>query len=95
MQGMPQAQDWRWSSLCRRTQGAVEQKQLLSSWPVAPPAGWLELVNRPMRALEQEAIRQSVKRGRPYGDPDWQARTAASLGLEHTLRNRGRKRKEN
>ena len=47
-----------------------------------------------MRTSEQEAIRQSVKRGRPYGDPGWQARTAAGLGLEHTFRNRGRPRKE-
>jgi hypothetical protein len=47
-----------------------------------------------MRTSEQEAIRQSVKRGRPYGDPGWQARTAAALGLEHTFRNRGRPRKE-
>ena len=52
------------------------------------------LVNRPMRTSEQEATRQSVKRGRPYGDPGWQARTAAGLGLEHTFRNRGRPRKE-
>ena len=39
-------------------------------------------------------IRQSVKRGRPYGEPGWQARTAAALGLEHTFRDRGRPRKE-
>ncbi|MCY2954360.1 MAG: hypothetical protein NTU53_20710 [Planctomycetota bacterium] len=32
--------------------------------------------------------------GRPYGDPGWQARTAAALGLEHTFRNRGRAREE-
>ena len=88
------AQEWRWSSLWRRTHGSVEQRQLLSPWPVAQPADWLALVNRPMRTSEQEAIRQSVKRGRPYGDPGWQASTAAGLGLEHTLRNRGRPRKE-
>ena len=91
---VPRVQDWRWSSLWRRTHGSVEQRQRLSPWPVRQPADWLELVNRPMRTSEQEAIRQSVKRSRPYGDPAWQARTAGALGLEHTLRNRGRPRKE-
>jgi len=28
-----------------------------------------------------------------YGDDDWQATTAKELGLEHTLRQRGRPRK--
>jgi putative transposase len=40
-----------------------------------------------------EALRQSVSRGRPYGSERWQAKTMAALGLEHTLRNRGRPRK--
>ena len=62
---VPQAQDWRWSSLWRRTCGSVEQREMLASWPVAQPTGWLEGVNRPMRASEQ-----------PGHPPERQTRTA-------------------
>ena len=47
-----------------------------------------------MRESEREALGQSVKRGRPYGDAAWQSKPTALLGLEHTFRNRGRPRKE-
>lgn len=39
---------------------------------------------------ELEAVRLSVRRGRPLGAAGWVERTAASLGLEATLRGRGR-----
>ena len=67
---------------------------MLASWPVDRPRNWVQLVNRPMRGSQQQAIRQSVKRGPPYGDVAWQSKTTALLGLEHTCRNRGRARKE-
>jgi len=88
------AQDWRWSSLWRRVHGSDPQRQILSPWPVDRPANWLELVNRPMRPAEQQAIRQSVQRGRPYGEAAWQVKTAEDLGLQHTFRGRGRPNKE-
>jgi putative transposase len=37
-----------------------------------------------------EAIRRSVNRGRPYGEAAWIERCAEKLGLEFTLRPRGR-----
>ena len=37
--------------------------------------------------------RTSAARQRPYGDEGWVRRTAARLGLEFTLRPRGRPRK--
>jgi len=88
------AEQWRWGSLWRRVSGADEQREVLAPWPVDRPRNWVQLVNRPMRESEQEAIGQSVKRGRPYGDVAWQSKTTALLGLEDTFRNRGRPRKE-
>jgi hypothetical protein len=38
-------------------------------------------------------MRQSVLRGRPFGAPDWQAATAARLGLGATLRPSDRPKK--
>ncbi len=50
-------------------------------------------VNRSQSAAELEAIRRSVARGQPYVDEPWVRQTAGQLGLESTLRPRGRPRK--
>ena len=63
-----------------------------SDWPVDVPADWIAWVNRAETASELEALRSSVKRGKPYGDEGWQKRTARKLGLESALRPRGRQR---
>lgn len=42
---------------------------------------------------EKEAIRRSIQRSRPFGDPDWTAKKISELGLEWTVRPRGRPRK--
>src|SRR5947208_2640824 len=60
----------------------------LHPWPVPGPKDWVELVNRPMTGAEERAMRDSIARGRPFGDERWQARTAARLGLQPTLRPR-------
>jgi putative transposase len=84
------AQDWRWNSLWRRVHGAPEQQALLSPWPLPEPADWCRQVNEPQTDGELEAIRRSVVRGQPYGSMGWVQRTARRLGLESTLRRRGR-----
>ena len=76
----------------RRTQGTG--LGLLAEWPVERPSDWLAFVNEPQSAAELEALRRSVNRGCPFGGDDWQAETVKELGLEHTLRNPGRPRKE-
>ncbi len=65
----------------------------LSPWPVRRPPDWASLVNEPLSDAQLAAARECVTRGRPYGDADWIVRTAATLGLAHTLRPRGRPRK--
>jgi putative transposase len=87
------AQDWRWSSLWRRVHGTTEDRRWLSKWPLPYPRVWADLVNQPQTEAELEAIRRSVIRGQPYGNDEWVSKTAKQLGLESTLRSRGRPRK--
>ncbi len=87
------AEDWRWSSLFRRALGKVDDRNWLGDWPVSIPRGWTKLVNQPQTEMELEAIRRSVSRSQPYGSQAWVKQTAANLGLESTLRSRGRPRK--
>jgi putative transposase len=84
------AQDWGWSSLWIRASGDAVGKSLLSSWPMAMPRNWTELVNRPQTESEEQALRRAVNRGTPFGSEAWQQRMVRRLGLEYTLRPRGR-----
>ncbi|HEX2242956.1 MAG TPA: hypothetical protein VHK27_06845, partial [Gammaproteobacteria bacterium] len=58
------------------------------------PGKWTDVVNRPQTETEVEAIRRSVVRGSPYGSSQWSEVTAKALGLQSTLRSRGRPRKQ-
>jgi putative transposase len=87
------AEDWRWGGLWRRTHGTAELGELLSDWPLMRPRLWLQHVNRPQSDAEVQAIRRSVQRGQPYGEDLWVRKTARQLGLESTLRARGRPRR--
>jgi REP-associated tyrosine transposase len=84
------AQNWRWGGLWRRLHGSAEERAILSDWPLPRPASWTRYVNLPQNDAEVKAIRQSVTRGQPFGGDDWVRRTAKRLGLESTLRRRGR-----
>ena len=86
------AEAWKWSSLWRRCQGKPQLTAWLSKWPVERPRNWLAQVNNPEGLEELEALRCSVQRGRPFGNPAWVARTAKRLNLESTMRPRGRPR---
>ena len=44
-------------------------------------------------AAEVFRLRESVQRGRPFGGESWTSETASKLGLEASLRPRGRPRK--
>ncbi len=61
--------------------------------PTPRPEPWLRFVNRAEEPDELEQVRQSVIRGSPFGEQRWRQRTADRLGLESTLRARGRPRK--
>lgn len=84
------AEDWRWGSLWRREQQDEKARAFLTEWSVNRPRNWVTRVNQPETETELEAVRQSVQRGRPFGSEAWVARMAKRLGLESTLRPRGR-----
>lgn len=83
--------EWRWSSLWRRLHGL--DKRSLAPWPVRAPTDWVTLL-RTEPGDETEEIRRVVARNAPFGNSGWQTATAGQLGLEHSLRNPGRPRKE-
>jgi putative transposase len=87
------AERWAWSSARWWREGA-QPPLYLDRGPVARPSDWLEWVNEPESEAELEALRASVIRGRPYGAVGWVKRIVARLGLEKTLRPRGRPRKD-
>jgi putative transposase len=87
------AEDWRWGSLWARRAKDDADRPMLSPWPIDRPRDWTARVNRPFGPQEEEAVRQSIQRGRPFGAASWQAEVAARLGLESALRPRGRPRK--
>lgn len=80
------AEDWRWSSLDARARASG----LLHEWPVPRPPDWADRVNARERAEEVDALRRCVNRGAPFGAPAWVEGIATRLGLESSLRPRGR-----
>ena len=86
------AEDWQWSSLWRHTQTESTFASWLSEWPIERPRDWTITVNRPHPRSELEALRLSAQRGRPFGSEGWVRRMAKRLGMESTLRPRGRPR---
>jgi putative transposase len=88
------AEDWRWSSLAARQAVVAAERPRLSAGPVPLPADWLEWVNRPQTEAELLAVREAVVRGCPFGGAAWQQQVGRRLGLEYTLRPRGRPKKK-
>ena len=86
------AEQWRWGSLWWMTNAAAGASPALplTPWPIARPADWVDRVNTPLSRLEEEAILRCIRRGQPFGAPEWQTATASRLGLESTFRPRGR-----
>jgi len=85
------AERWRWSSLVAWK--ADEAPFYLDAGPVPRPATWTEYVNTSLTEAELARLRRSIERGTPFGSADWMERTAKRLGLEASLRPRGRPRK--
>ena len=82
------ARQWQWSSLAARLSG--DELKLLDEWPIARPDDWEARVDRPIDPPDLQRLRTSVIRGSPFGRQQWVTRTARELGMESTLRPRGR-----
>ena len=89
------AEKWCWGSLWRWNQHPEPKPALLSPWPIPRPRGWIERVNQSQSEKELAIVRDCVKRGRPFGDPEWVELTAKHFDLQSTLRPRGRPRVRN
>ncbi len=81
------AEDWRWSSLAPPPPAGAPKRHC----PL--PSDRRAVVGRAEAAARLEAVRHSVNHGTPFGSDRWVPRTARRLGLESTLRPRGRPRK--
>lgn len=87
------AEDWRWSSLWRREQGTEQQKKLLAPLPIILPDNYLQSVNEIFKEDNLNGLRNSVNKGTPFGKDDWVAKMVEQHDLKHTIRGRGRPRK--
>jgi len=86
------AEDWNWCSLARRLSNC--HIEALSEWPIPHPSDWSAIVNGTDSPGTLNALRRAVQRNAPYGDDTWVADTADALGLQSTLRARGRPKKD-
>jgi putative transposase len=89
------AETWPWCSAWLREQsGQPSGKPVLSGWPVDRPRNWLAEVNREIDEEGIKGVQQCVVRGTPLGGDLWRQRVAERLGLDLTLRGRGRPRRD-
>jgi putative transposase len=84
------AEDWKWSSMPGWISG---DPFLYRGKPAVRDKKWLERVNEPLSAGDLQRLRHAVSRGCPLGDKEWTMATARRLGLESSLRPKGRPRK--
>ena len=98
---MEQAGDYRWSSF--RAHGMGESDALLdrvagyeslAARSAARRRRWSAYVHQVAEEAELAAIRRSSETGLPFGERGWVARLCQELGLDLTIRARGRPRKD-
>jgi putative transposase len=85
---VPRAEGWAWSSL--RYFHAIAKPRFLHPGPIDRSDDWIILVNRPQTEEELNRVRQAANRESPFGNEEWRWATANRLGLQWTLRRRGR-----
>ena len=85
------AQNWNWSSV--GTPPSEYDPPKLHAGPVKRPDDWLDWVNQPMNDAELADLQICINRGRPFGNESWKQRTCKKLGLESSIRPRGRPKK--
>jgi len=86
------AEEWPWSGLWVREHHA-SKVPLHHDWPVPRPTPWIPFVNQPQTPAEENAIRNAIHRGIPYGESQWIQQTAKTLGIPLSSRPRGRPKK--
>ena len=84
---------WRFGSLFRWSHGSMQEKRLLSSWPIPRRQNWVQYVRMELSTKEIERLHWSITRGCPFGEDTWVESVARHFNLEMTMRPRGRPRK--
>lgn len=87
------AENWNFSSLIRRLSKDPKKKEVLAVWPIQEPADYLLWVNTQQPKEEEESIRVSIAKGKPFGGDAWVASMIKKFGLESTIRPIGRPKK--
>ena len=80
--------DWPWSSH-KETLG-IGHRRLIDALPIEVLQEWTTYVNKTQPENEIELLQRSINRQAPFGDFEWQELISKKLGLESTLRPRGR-----
>ena len=86
------AKDWQWSSHGEVT--GTRSRLLVDEVSLELPDDWSSYVDESLTENELEKFHQSVNRQSPYGSSEWQKQISRELGLESSMRPRGRPRKE-
>ena len=84
---------WKYGSVYRRYRGTDKEKQLLTSWLDKEPENYIEILTQPITPKEIERIKQSEKKGVPYGDDEYLLNVVEKYGLHSVLREKGRPKK--
>jgi putative transposase len=94
------AGDYRWSSFSCHGSGQADalldplpEYENLAKTPATRTRRWSAFVHKVPSAKELAAIRRSSSTGLPFGEPEWVEELAGRLGLDLTIRPRGRPRK--
>lgn len=87
------AENWDFSSLSRRLSKNVKKKKIISDWPIPEPKDYLSFVNTPQSKEEEENIKTSVVKGKPFGSDAWIEEMIIKFGLKATMRPAGRPKK--
>ena len=90
---MERAEDWQWSSLWRRERGSGKVKRLLAPLPVELPSEYLISVNEVFKKDDLALVRNNVNKGKPFRKGEWVDKMVEDYNLGHTVRERGRPRK--
>jgi putative transposase len=66
----------------------------LDDLPFPLPLEWNKVVNEPLSEKELIKIERSINQQTPFGDEKWQRDVCKKYQLEHTMRPRGRPKKQ-
>ena len=84
------AENWRWGRAYKRVSGTTKERKLLAESPVDLPRNYRQWVNDPEPSEVLKEIRESIRKGIPYGRESWRSRMVERHNLAHTLREPGR-----